>query len=126
MDYTFDNIDEFFDGLNNSANPTVMKMYVYAGYKRDLARMEDEYDVSVKYNSGYGYSYLATKVTDDIFVVVARKGGDIVGYIPHVLGKNNNGNAIYETFDKAVIAALCLKYDGKEDAAGYIFRMIGV
>lgn len=121
MDYTFDNIDEFFDGISNKA----IKMMVYAGYKRDLARMEDEYDVSVKYNSGYGYSYLATKVTDDIFVVSARKGEGIVGYIPHVLGKSNNGNAMYKTFDRAVIAALCLKYDREESAAGYIFRMIG-
>lgn len=127
MSYNIDNIEEFFDGLNSGLNPKAKKMMVWAGYQRDLTRRNEEAEVSVEYKDSYdGYSYFATKVTEDIFVVSVYKSGEIRGFIPYVREKNNKCNSIYSAFDEAVIAALCLKYDGKEDAAGYIFRMIGV
>lgn len=125
MNYNLDNIDEFFDGLNKSLNPKARKMMVWAGYQRDLARRDEEAEVNSEYKDGYGYNYFTTKVTDSIFVVSVYKNGEIKGYVPHVLDKNNKCNSTYSTFDEAVIAALCLKYDGTEDAAGYIFKMIG-
>ena len=126
MEYNLDNIEEFFEGLNSGLNPKAKKMMVWAGYQRDLARRDEEAEVNAEYKDGYGYSYFATKVTEDIFVVSVYKDGEIRGFIPYVREKNNKCNLINKTFDEAVIAALCLKYDGKEDAAGYIFRMIGV
>lgn len=126
MDYNLDNIEEFFNGLNSGLNPKVKKMMVWAGYQRDLTRRNEEAEINAEYKDGYGYGYFTTKVTDDIFVVSVYKNGEIKGYIPYVREKNNKCNSIHSAFDEAVIAALCLKYDGTEDAAGYIFKMIGV
>lgn len=126
MSYNIDNIEEFFNGLNSGLNPKAKKMMVWAGYQRDLTRRNEEAEVNAEYKDCYGYSYFATKVTEDIFVVSVYKSGEIKGYIPYVREKNNRCNSIYSAFDEALIVALCLKYDGTEDAAGYIFRMIGV
>ena len=123
MEYNYDNIDEFFDRLNNSVNPKIHKMVVWAGYERDRKRQNREKEICDKFSNDY-FSYSADIITEDIAVLTVYKKGEIYGYEPYVEGMICHN--LYDSFDKALITAFCLKYNGDIGPEKYIFRMIGV
>lgn len=123
MGYTFETIQDFYDQIEKSLNPKVRKMMVYTGYQRDEERREKEKKVSELFKESPPYHSYATYVTDDIYVLTSNKRGNIIGYMPYVTGMKFQ-RIMFDTFDKALLAAICIKYSGETDAAGYIFKMI--
>ena len=123
MEYTLNNIQNFYDQIDKTLNPKVTKMLVYAGYQRDKERREKEKKVSELFKESLPYHSYTTYVTDDIYVLTRNKKGNIIGYMPYVAGMRFQ-KIMFDTFDKALLAAICIKYSGETDAAGYIFKMI--
>lgn len=120
MDYIFDNIEDFYNQIEKSLNPKVRKMMVCADYQRDEERREKEKKVSKLFKESPPYHSYTTYVTDDIYVLTSNKRGNIIGYMPYVAGMRFQ-KIMFNTFDKALLTAICIKYSGETDAAGVYF-----
>ena len=69
--YTLDNIQEFFDSLDNAPNSKIRKMMVWAGYERDRLLREELRNIEKIYESKDDnpiYHYNAHKISDKIMV----------------------------------------------------------
>ena len=120
MTYTIDNINEFFDDLNNSLNPKVSKMMVYSGYMRDEKLKAKCYEATKNYTYG---CYFGHYVSDDIIIVQEIKGKDTLGWYVYV-----NGEASYRrwiTFEQALLCAVSIKLTGREDATEWMWKLVG-
>ena len=124
-DYTLDNIHEFFEELDTKPNPSIRKMMVWAGYRRDcdvrteLKAIEDMY----RNPSRPRDRYTAWKISQDMYVIQACSGS-VIGYYAQV--NNNQGYELFDTFDRAVLGCLAIKYTGRSDAAIWAAKMLGM
>lgn len=118
-EYTLDNIHEFYEEMENSFNPKIRKMMVYAGYMRDKERKEKENEVAQHYKHG---TYFAHMVSDDIFIVEEVRGADTLGYYAYI--GEYKSDYMWNTFDEALLCALSIKYTGREDATYYLLKML--
>lgn len=111
--------------LNN-----LQRMRVYTAVKLQEEICKEEAEVSKKFIKRPSDIYFATKITDDIYVVenITRYSGEQrTLYIPYLKSSGNsdkNSLTCYETFEHALIAAICLQ-NGLDDAQiGIILQMI--
>ena len=130
--YALDNIHEFFDNLDNAPNPNVRKMMVWAGYERDKLLREELRNIEKIYESKDDnpiHWYIASKISDSIYVVEYRIWGETVGYFPCVKitdGCIKRPNILYKSFDECVIAAYSILYTGHEDAGQWACKLMGI
>ena len=123
--YTLDNINDFFEELDAKPNPSVRKMMVWAGYQRDhdlqaeLKRVEDKY----RNPSRPGDRYCAWKIAQDMYVIQCCSGS-VTGYYAQV--NDNQSHELFDTFDRAVLGCLAIKYTGRYDAAIWAIKMLGM
>ena len=130
--YTLDNIQEFFDNLDNALNPKIRKMLVWAGYERDKHLGNELLEISKLYEStddNPTHQYNANKITDSIYVVEYRTKGQTVGYLPCVklcAGIIKRPNILYKSFDECVIAAYSILYTGHEEAGAWACKLMDI
>ena len=133
--YTLDNIQEFFDSLDNALNPKIRKMLVWAGYERDKRLGNELLEISKLYentDSNHTHQYNANKITDSIYVVEYRTKGQTVGYLPCVklcagsAGIIKRPNILYKSFDECVIAAYSILYTGHEEAGAWACKLMDI
>lgn len=133
--YTLDNIQEFFDNLDNALNPKIRKMLVWAGYERDKRLGNELLEISKLYentDSDPTHQYNANKITDSIYVVEYRTKGQTVGYLPCVklcagsAGIIKRPNILYKSFDECVIAAYSILYTGHEEAGAWACKLMDI
>lgn len=124
-EYDFYNINEFFEELDNKPNPNIYKMMIWESYKRnceiqkELKAIEDLY----RSPSNPRNTCIAWKINQDMYVVQFRN--DLVsGYYAHV--NNTRSHELFDTFDKAVLGCLAIKYTGGYDAAVWAAKMLGM
>ena len=130
--YTLDNIQEFFDNLDNSPNPNMRKMMVWAGYERDrqlraeLCKIEKLYEND---NMVASSQYNAIKITDYIYIVEYCRKGVTVCYYPCIKITNElikHPNIGYKSFDQCVIAAYSILYTGGKDAGEWACKLMDI
>ena len=123
-EYTLDNIHEFFDALDTKLNPNISKMMVWAGYQRDKERQKKEKEIWQKYyNPNFPrIQYNVTLLTDDIAIVERTQNGVDFVYTPCV--NDEVSDNYYFTLDKALLAALCIKYLGSDSGVEMIIRAL--
>ena len=128
-EYTFENIQEFYDSFGKSINPTVTKFMVWSKYKKqcdlekEIRKIRDKF-----YNSKLPHHrYEVDILTDDIAIITHYNGRDLMGYTHYNRNTDIKGNMYYNSYDEAVIAAFMSKYNcGREDGIGIIFRAMGI
>lgn len=128
-EYTLDNINEFYEGLNNSPNPMFTKYSVWNTYHKEQMRQEECNEICSAYNSCAGSYYTCDKVTDNIFIVTRHFNGKQKEYYLPCIKKDGiitRYNVSFETFDQAVIAAYSFLYTGNEDAGYWACKLIGI
>ena len=128
--YALDNIHEFFDNLDNAPNPNERKMMVWAGYERDKLLREELRNIEKIYESKDDnpiHWYIASKISDSIYVVEYRIWGETVGYFPCVRVNKDcmrRSNTLYKSFDQCLLAALSILYTNHEEAGAWAFKLI--
>lgn len=128
-EYTFENIQEFYESLGKSLNPTVTKFMVWSKYKRQYDLEKEMRKIrDVFFNSKFpNHRYEVDILTDDIAIITYYNGRELMGYTHYNRSTNTKGNMYYNSFDEAVIAAFMNKYNsGREDGVGIIFRAMGM
>lgn len=118
MEYNMDNIQQFYDEMDNSLNPKIRKLMVYAGYYEDCERQQKEKEIANLFNSKYNIVHL---ISDDIAVVEEREKGETSGFFYAVNKKR--GYEMFETFDEALIAAIAHKHNNN-GATPYAIKLI--
>ena len=130
--YALDNIHEFFDNLDNAPNPNERKMMVWAGYERDKLLREELRNIEKIYESKDDnpiHWYIASKISDSIYVVEYQEKGETIGYLPCVKitdGYIKRPNILYKSFDECVIAAYSILYTGHEDAGQWACKLMDI
>lgn len=121
MEYNLDNIQEFYDKMEESLNPKIRKMMVYAGYKRDEERRHKENEISKQFEIA-GHAFHTHLISDDIAIVEEVRGANTLGYYAYVNGKRDY--CLWNSFDEAVLASLAIKYTNSSNIAPYIWKML--
>lgn len=113
-DYHFDNVQEFFDELQDKNNVT--KMMVYSAYKEKEQQIEEKKEIiDLYYNKNHSRVdyYNVYKICDNFFIVEFiyknSTGDDKIIYTPCV--DKTPIYIYYNKFDSAIIAGLALKYN---------------
>ena len=127
--YTFDNIEEFYDKLGSKHQ----KMVVYGGYVRDKLARQREKEIEDMFNTRKNpiERYVANiigldnETGEEIAVVEYWRKGKLYGFHPYVTGKVEN-TYCFITYDEAIIAALALKYIGNTHGVQMIFRALNM
>ena len=128
--YTLDNIQEFFDSLDNAPNSKIRKMMVWAGYERDRLLREELRNIEKIYESKDDnpiYHYNAHKISDKIYVIEYMRKGITLGYFPCVRVNKDcmrRSNTLYKSFDQCLLAALSILYTSHEEAGAWAFKLI--
>ena len=128
--YTFDNIQEFFDSLDNAPNSKIRKMMVWAGYERDRLLREELHNIEKIYESKDDnpiYHYNAHKISDKIYVIEYMRKELTLGYFPCVRVNKDymrRSNTLYKSFDQCLLAALSILYTSHEEAGAWAFKLI--
>ena len=130
--YTLDNIHEFFDNLDNAPNPNICKMMVWAGYERDRLLREELRNVEKIYESKDDnpiHRYIASKISDNIYIVEYMRKELTLGYFPCVKVTKNSirrSHTLYKSFDQCVIAAYSILYTDYEDAGQWASELMDI
>lgn len=128
-EYTFGNINEFYDGLEASPNSKIAKFRVWCNYYTEVQRQKECDEIATAYkNRTRGY-YTCGKVTDNIFVVTRNfTDGQKSYYLPCIKkdGIVTRYNVAFDTFDQAVIAAYNYLYTGDEDAGHWAYKLMDI
>lgn len=120
-EYTFDNIQEFYDKMDKSVNSKMLKMRVYGSYIEVLKKREKEKTITKVYDRP-GCAHFAHLISEDIAIVEQVKGTETQGYFAHV--NNKPSHYIWETFDEALLCALSIKHTGNEQATDYLKKLL--
>ena len=138
----FDEVQKFFDDIENSINPKMRKAIIYSVYMNENERIKECSEIENHFNKdGYYKTCIAHKVTDRIFVVEfvveifnpnAIHDTRVLFY-PYVKYNNddeNNRNSqpdcAYGTFDEAVIAAYSFIYTGNVEAGEWACKLMDI
>ena len=123
-EYNYDNINEFYEELNEGLNPNMKKLLVWAGWARDQERREEEQKITKLYShNGFpGRCYEAEVIENDIAIVGELYGNKTEGFYATVNHKRSNVQ--YSTFDEALLAAICIKYTGNDNALMYVKKIL--
>lgn len=121
----FRRAEEFFDNIEDSEFSKIRKLNVYNAYNRyietelELRKIEEIYkNPHLPQNR-----YTAWKICQDMYVV-QYYSGSVIGYYAHV--NNTRSHELFDTFDKAVLGCLAIKYTGRYDAAVWVAKMLGM
>ena len=128
-EYTLDNINDFFEGLETCPNPKFTKFRVWCNYYTEAQRQKECKEVSNAYNTRAGSYYTCEKVTDNIFIVIRNFFDNQKSYYLPCIKKNGvvtRYNVAFETFDQAVIAAYSYLYTGHEDAGQWACKLMDI
>lgn len=130
--YTLDNIQEFFDSLDNAPNSKIRKMMVWAGYERDRLLREELRNIEKIYESKDDnpiYHYNAHKISDKIYVIEYMRKEITLGYFPCIKVTKNSirrSHTLYKSFDQCVIAAYSILYTDYEDAGQWASKLMDI
>lgn len=122
MDYTIDNINEFFEDLMSKPNAKVNMLCVYGAYNREYEMVKREREIKEQYQDTR-HSYVVHLVNDDIAIVEENEKGEITGYLAHV--DNRKSSYIWPTFEQALLCAVSIKLTGREDATEWMWKLVG-
>lgn len=128
-EYTLDNINEFYEGLEASPNPKFTKFRVWCNYYKEAQRQKECKEFSDAYNTRAGSYYTCDKVTDNIFIITRHFNDEQKEYYIPCIKKNGivtRYNVAFETFDQAVIAAYSYLYTGNEDAGRWACKLMDI
>lgn len=128
-EYTLGNIDEFYDGLEDSPNSKIAKFRVWCDYYAEVQRQKECDEIATAYeNRGNDY-YTCSKVTDNIFVVTRNFNGKRKNFYLPCVKKDSivtRYNVAFDTFDQAVIAAYSYLYTEDEDAGRWACKLMDI
>lgn len=128
-EYTLDNINEFYEGLETIPNSKITKFRVWYNYYTEVQRQKECNEIATAYkNRGSDY-YTCSKVTDNIFVVARNFNGKQKSYYLPCIKKDGivtRYNVAFDTFDQAVIAAYSYLYTGGEDAGLWACKLMDI
>lgn len=128
-EYTLDNINEFYDGLEANPNSKITKFRVWCNYFTEVQRQKECDEICTAYNTRARDYYTCDKVTDNIFVVTRHfNGRQKEYYIPCIKkdGIVTRYGVAFDTFDQAVIAAYSYLYTGYEDAGRWACKLMDI
>lgn len=128
-EYTLDNINEFYEGLETSLNSKFTKFRVWCNYYTEAQRQEECNEIAMAYKNRTGNYYFCDKVTDNIFIVTRNfTDGQKSYYLPCIKkdGVITRYNVAFDTFDQAVIAAYSYLYTGYEDAGRWVCKLMNM
>lgn len=126
-EYTLDNINEFYEGLEACPNPKFTKFRVWCNYYAEVQRQKECDEIATAYKNRTGNYYFCDKVTDNIFIVTRNfTDGQKSYYLPCIKkdGVVTRYNVAFDTFDQAVIAAYSYLYTGHEDAGRWVCKLM--
>ena len=128
-EYTLNNINEFYEGLEASHNSKIAKFRVWCNYYTEVQRQKECDEIAAAYENRTGNYYFCDKVTDNIFIVTRNlTDGQKSYYLPCIKkdGIVTRYNVAFETFDQAVIAAYSYLYTGHEDAGHWACKLMDI
>lgn len=128
-EYTLNNINEFYEELNNNLNSTHTKFLVWTAYHKEQKTQKECNEICSAYNVCAGSYYSCNKVTDNIFIVTRHfNKGKKEYYIPCIKkdGLITRYNVAFNIFDQAVIAAYSYLYTGNEDAGYWACKLMDI
>lgn len=128
-EYTLDNINEFYEGLEASPNPKFTKFRVWCNYYKEAQRQKECKEISDAYNIRAGSYYTCDKVTDNIFIITRHFNDEQKEYYIPCIKKNGivaRYNVAFDTFDQAVIVAYSYLYTGDEDAGRWACKLMDI
>ncbi len=128
-EYTSDNINEFFEGLETCPNPKFTKFRVWCNYYKESQRQKECKEISDAYNTRVGSYYTCDKVTDNIFIITRYFNDEQKEYYLPCIKKDGiitRYNVAFETFDQAVIVAYSYLYTGNEDAGQWACKLMDI
>ena len=128
-EYTSDNINEFFEGLETCPNPKFTKFRVWCNYYTETQRQKECKEIISAYNTRAGSYYTCDKVTDNIFIVTRHLADEQKVYYLPCIKKNGivtRYNVAFETFDQAVIVAYSYLYTGHEDVGHWVCKLMDI
>lgn len=102
-----------------------MRAYTTVRLQEELNK--EKVEVVKKFTQRPSDTYFATKITDDIYVVenlIRYDGNPCTLYIPYLKNKETNYHVCYETFEYALVAAICLQNGLDETQIGVIIQML--
>ena len=126
-EYTLDNIEEFYKGLETLPNSKFAKFVVWRDYNQEIQRQRECQEIATAYGNRSGNYYTCDKVTDNIFIVTRHFNNDQKDYyLPCIKkdGVTTRYNVAFNTFDQAVIAAYSFLYTGYEDAGKWVCKLM--
>lgn len=128
-EYTLDNINEFYDGLEASPNSKITKFRVWHNYYTEVQRQKECDEIATAYKNRTGNYYTCDKVTDNIFIITRHFNGEQKEYYLPCVKKDfivTRYNVAFDTFDQAVIAAYSYLYTGHEDAGHWACKLMDI
>ena len=128
-EYTLDNINEFYKGLEAAPNSKIAKFRVWCNYYTEVQRQKECNEICTAYSTRAGDYYTCDKVTDNIFVVTRHfNSRQKEYYLPCIKkdGITTRYNVAFDTFDQAVIAAYSYLYTGDEDAGRWACKLMDI
>nr|DAH17016.1 MAG TPA: hypothetical protein [Caudoviricetes sp.] len=128
-EYTLDNINEFYEGLEANPNSKITKFCVWCAYYAEIQRQEECKEVSDAYNARTGGYYTCDKITDNIFIITRYLNNEQKEYYLPCIKKDGivtRYNVAFETFDQAVIAAYSYFYTGREEAGHWACKLMDI
>ena len=122
MDYTIDNINEFFEDLTNKPNAKLHMIHIYDAYKCRCEEIKRKREIQERYKN-VSNSCEAYIISDDIAIVELHEYGNIIGYCAHV--NERKAEYIWPTFEQALLCAISIKLTGREDATKWMWKLVG-
>ena len=122
MNYTIDNINEFFENLMNRPNAKFNMLRVYGAYERECEENKRKQEIEDKFKIA-GYYCVANIINDNITIVEEQKMGKITGYFAYV--DNMASYRRWPTFEQALLCAVSIKLTGREDATEWMWKLVG-
>lgn len=133
----YKSINEFAEYINElvSGKKPNWEMHlgrIYGAYERECDEIKKEAEVEDVIHKRKGLiSHKIHKITDEMYIVEYNKDifndGKKNWFTPFYNTSQEKilKDVVYETFDKALIALICVK-NNCEDAAPYIYKMLGM
>ena len=128
MEYNFDNIQEFYDVLDNAPNSRIKKLMVWSKYQKQLDIDNIKASISnLYYNPRFPrdhYNVILLINGIDMAIIEWVEGNVVQGYSYYINDKKSHD--WFDSQDKAIIAALMEKYNGNTDGVQIIFNAMNI
>lgn len=126
-DMSYGKVESFFATLLDSKTPRARKYHVYGIYLQALETQSQCKIYEDAYPQRPAENYFAHIVSDNMAVMEYVVRGQSL-FTPCLLINKlpKTTNNYYRTYDEALLAGLCYKYSGTEEATQWIARMINM